>query len=275
MTSKGTENLLWELAGNDGKGGSPADGGRTPEEEGLLSDERLESYRSGKLDEAEARRVEEALSISPTGRQRLAELAEVQLEAPPETVRRHVLEAAPRGAAATPRQSQRRWWLGAAAAALAMALLIPTLLDRSLPEELIFDVTAAGRPPARSMTLSEEGIPSLATTRVTIVVEPRGAGQSGLEFGLYRLEGPHLRRLDLDPEVRRETGRGTAQFSALARDLAGSVPGDYEVFVAVAREGDLPEELSVSREEEAAEKLAAEGRRRVYRKVVHLLADER
>jgi len=275
MTSKGTENLLWELAGNEGKGDSLADSGRASKKQGLLTDERLEAYRLGNLDDGETRRVEEALSKSPTGRQRLAELAEVQLEAPPEAVRQRVLEAAPGGSAKPLRHPQRRWWLGAAAAVLAMALLIPSLLDRSLPEELIFDVTAAGRPPARSMTLSEEGIPSLATTRVTIVVEPRGEGRSGLEFGLYRLEGPQLKRLDLAPEVRREIARGTAQFSALAQDLAGTVPGGYEVFVAVAREGDLPRKLSVSAEEEAAEKLAAEGRRRVYRKVVHLLADER
>ena len=259
MTSKGPEDLLWELAGNEAYGGD-----REP-----LTDERLRAYRAGKLDGEEARGIEEALAASPAGRRRLTELADVTLDAPPEAVRRRVLEAAPGGAPPVP--MNRRWWLGAAAAVLMAAVLVPSLLDRSLPEELVFDVTATGRPPARSRTAADDGIPSLATTRVTIVVEPRTEARSGLDFGLYRVDGPRLKRLDLDPAVRRETGRGTVRFSALAQTLADTVPGDYEVFVAVGREGDLPAELAVASEADAADTLAANGRRRVYRQVIHLL----
>jgi len=250
------EELLWELSRRreEGETGPPP------------SDGELESWRAGRLPEADAGRVEALLAADPAARARLAELAEVRPPAPPPAVRGHVLA---RFAGEAPRRRILRWLPAAALAAGLLAAIGISLLGPSrLPAGLAYDVTARGLARERSTDPAAGAFEAYPETRVRIEVEPRGEAEADVELGLYR-EGPG--RLEHIP-VRVEMDRGAASLTAAASALVGTVPGPHDLWVVASRPGDLPATVRKDPGADSRTLLEDEGRRRVYPLRLMLLA---
>lgn len=249
-----TEDLLRELA-------------QLEEVEGaaLPSIELLAAYREGRLAPAEAERLEVLLGDHPAARERLAHLAGVPLPRPPERIRAAVLAAAPRQSA---RSFTLRWqgWAAAAGIVLAVAAL-PFLLQRRggagpLPD---YEVSLTGLAVERSApAAAAREVEARPETRISIEVAPADRAVDGVEFGLFRRVADRLERLAVGAGIRLVENRGAAAFEARASALVGSVAGDHELLVVVARRGELPSGLRLGPGEDAAAALGGDGRRRVY-----------
>jgi hypothetical protein len=254
------EDLLWEISRRD----EPAEGPPPP-------DEALQAYREGRLPEEEALRMEALLAASPAARARLAELAGVAAPAPPAAVRSRVLARFP----GRPSRSPVRRWLPAAALAASLVLAIGYSVwnTPSLPAGLSYEVTAAGIARDRSAGKTAEALEAFPGTRVRLVVEPRGEALADVGFGVYRERGRRLERLatsggGLSLEVR----RGAAVLTAPASALVGDRPGTYDLYLVVARPGDLPAGYDVTTETDREALLEDDGRRLAYPVRLTLLA---
>jgi len=222
-TKNDPEELLWELSrlNEEGEAGPSVSG------------EELEAWRAGRLSEADAERVEARLAADPAARTRLAELAEIRPPAPPAAVRDRVLA---RFAGEAPRRRVLRWLPAAALAAALLAAIGISLVGPSrLPGGLEYDVTAQGL--ARERSADRPGaFEAYPETRVRIAVEPRGEAEAGVEIGLYREKDDRLERVP----VRVEMDRGAAVLTGTASALVGTAPGPHDLWIVVARPGDLP-----------------------------------
>lgn len=253
MDANELERLLSELTFlEDGSGTAPP------------ADTVLHAYREGRLDSVAAQRVERALATSAAARTRLATLADIRPATPPQQVRRQVLQAV------SPREayfSRRRWWwpaVAAMAAALLVAVGLIFVAPPSLPVEMDYEVVARGLAQERSLEPQSEVAYALPDTRVVLVATPRGAAVAGFEVGLYRRTGNRILRIEEGEALQTEAHRGAVTFSGKARDLVGTQPGTYDLYVVVAQRGDLPDSERVASGQAPAAALAGGARRRVY-----------
>jgi hypothetical protein len=239
-----------------------------------LGDEILASWRAGELPEAERERVEILLGHSPAARKRLARLAGLRLPEPPARVREAVL-ASFRPARPAPGPLRRAWWW-AAAAALALALSFPLLRPGqprgpshgagSLP---VYELALGGgqaqvRSVPRNPGKSRE-VAASPDQRITLAITAVDGGKAGVEFGLFRLAGSKLERLDDDRPFAVE--RDAATFAGEARALAGAVPGRYPLLAVAAWPEDMPADGSAVAGHDpqaVAAALTAGERRRVF-----------
>jgi hypothetical protein len=229
--------LLWDLPGTD-------DGPAPP-------DDVLRAYRSGSLTPAEAERVEWMLTRSAEGRARLAELGGVRLPSVPNRLRRQIVGDVP---ALRPWLTLDWRWAVAvlAVAVVAFALLFLPRSPGTRAPVPPFDVRVLGLADTRSAPGTARARPE---TPVTIVIEAEGPTTQGLVYAVYRLRDDRLERL-APGEVAVETHRGGAVLKASGESLAGRVPGEHELFVAIAPGERLPEQLVVGPEQDPAARLA-------------------
>lgn len=241
--------LLWELPF--------ADDGPAP------SDEELQTYRSGTLAPSEAERIEWMLTRSAEGRARLAELGGVRLPQVRSRLRRQIVGEVP---------SLRpwltldwRWAVGFLAVAIVVGafLFVPRAPETGLVVPP-FDVRVLGLAETRSTPGTARARPE---TPVTIVVEAEGPTATGLEYAVYTRHDDRLERL-APSDVTIETHRGGAVLKTTGERLAGSEPGEHELFVAVAPQGRLPERLVVPPTHDPADWLAQACAGRVLRRTL-------
>lgn len=264
MTAMDPEELAWRLAAEepDVPLGEP------------VSNDTLRAYRQGELAADEREALETRLARDPEVRRRLVRLAEVQPSPPSPELRERVLrsfeEATGRG--------RRRWLPAVAAAALvALAILVPVLSDRSpdgstgpLPRELAFEVVVTGLAEARSDPRASATVEAEPETTVRILARATSSMDSPLALAVYRRSPDGLRRVAEAPV---EPDRGAAELSVRAADLLGREPGRFQVFVVVARPGDLPARVPLAVEADPETALAENGHRRVYARELVLLPE--
>jgi len=263
MSAMTPEERLWKVSGVE-----TDQGGTVP------PDDVLRAYRAGRLPAPELERIERVLCRSARARERLAELAGTSLAVPRARIRRRVLESE--------RASRWRWPVGragSAAALLALAALgsfgyhwlspdrAPAVAN-PIPPGLEFDVRVEGLSVVRSSPGTTTALPG---TTIRITVEPRQDAAAGLEFGIYTLRSGSARRLAPSAGLRLETARGAAVFTATAERLVGDAPGTHELFLVAAREGALPEAVTLYPDRPVDELLAAASGGRVYRRTLTLL----
>lgn len=262
-STRDDEELLWELSRRE-EGEAPAD---------PLDDAALAAWREGRLPEEEARSLETRLAADPAARARLLELAGLAASPPPAGIRARVLAAT--GGRPPARRVVRRW---AAAAALAAAALVATVglrlfVPPRLPEDLRYEVTAHGLAERRAPGAAATRLAAYPQTRVRVVVEPKGVSEAEVEFGLYRAAGGSLERLPAGEDVRLTARRGAAELSGAAAALAGGPPpGVYDLYLVVARPGDLPRRVRLDAGDDPLARLARGGRRRVHPLRLELLS---
>ncbi len=263
MDPKELEEIIWELSRHD----EPAATGQAVPGE-------LDDYRAGRLEGEAARRVATRLGRDPEVRRQLIERSGLAAAAPPPALRERVLEAFEASGRPAPK---RRWatWLGSAAlaASLLMAVLFGLRASRQLPAELAYRVEVSALqglrqddPPAGPT----EVVRAYPETLVEISAIPEDLAEADLEAALYRQRPAGLERLrDLEPE----TDRGAIRWRVRADRLAGPDPGVHNLFLVIARRGDLPSG-GVLEPGEAPERALGAGRRRlVYRRPILLLPD--
>lgn len=251
MDPRDSDPLLAELA-------------RLPEPEGdVPSDELLAAYRRGELPPEEQERLERRLARSSAARLKLLALAgPVAPARPGEAVRSQVLASF----AAARRSRSRRLWGLAAAAALVLGAGLPWLYRATrAPLPAYHVLLSGGQAEVRGAGdggLRQE-IRAFPEQEVGIRVAPEERREARMEIGLYRVEAGRLERLDGGGFT---DGREGAALSRPAAALAGTVPGRYPLYLAVARPGDLPEDGAAAPggdPESLAAALAAGGRRQV------------
>lgn len=218
------DDLLWELPRAEASDDRP-----------VPPDEKLLAYRDGRLNAAEEAKLEWELAGSRKGRERLAVLAGVRLDA-------------------SPRRGRGGWRLASIALAAASILLAVWLGLRPGTAPIpAFDVHVEG-------LALERGGPGGATafpdTRVRVHVDPAGDAVAGLSYDAYRLEGNALARV-VDLAV--EAPRGHAVLSAPAIRLVGDAPGPREFFVVVSRRASLPDRIDFGSAGPAAALAGASG----------------
>lgn len=259
MTPTEPDDLLWEISRRDEPAGSPPP-----------PDEALAAYREGRVTDEEGERIEAQLADSPAARTRLAELAGVTAPAPPPAVRERVLARFPGRA---PRHPVRRWLAAAAlAASLLLAVGYSVLHRPGLPAGLEYQVTASGIARERSAGPAAGPVEAYPETRVRLVIEPQGEALAEVDFGIYRERGPSLERLTPGGPLTLEIRRGAAVLTGPASSLVGDRPGTYDLYLVVARPGDLPAEHGLEPGADREAVLEDGGRRRAYSVRLHLLA---
>lgn len=221
-----SEETLRQLAAYDGEDDEPSPTAET-----------LAAYRAGELATEERRAVERTLARSADGRRRLAELAGLSQTVPSPELRERILASAPR--------RRRRSFVATIAALAAVLLTAIGLLywlrghqGGSLPSGVTYQIASAeGLAVVRSGAAAGDVLTAYPDTEVRLTVAPEGDTVDGLEFGLYRLTDGELQRLR--DGVHLESRRGTAVFTALAADLVGVAPGQFQLLVVVGWEGRL------------------------------------
>ncbi len=201
------------------------------------TDAELRAYREQRLDPAAAQRVERVLGSNRGARERLAALS--GLDAPSPELRRRLLRTE------SPRRGHRldKRVIVAAVACLCVCAPVAWWATRHIDETSInlqgasFDVSVEGIASRRSHREEKLALPS---TLVRIEVSPAGKAIPDLEFGLYRLDGVQLRRLQQGDGLVLVEQDGAARFEVVAEQLAGSQAGGYDFVVAVAPRGSLP-----------------------------------
>jgi hypothetical protein len=251
--------------------------GASEETDAAAPDEaRLRSYLAGELSDAEQEKLETDLARSPAGRQRLAELAGIEVERPSPRVRERVLAALPEasaqggdsqpsdptqraawrwpGARTQPLTShrRRRTWRTAAAAAAVLLLAITGYRWLGPAGETVvvadFELAATALASDRSAApyTGSESAPSSVlhaypSTRISIRATSESANRGAVDYAIYRLEEDRLVRIELEPTLFRYGG----EFEAPARQMVGERPGRYRLYVAAAAHGDLPRSVAV------------------------------
>jgi hypothetical protein len=211
MSRRTDSDRLWDLPRVEGQDDGP-----------VPPDEILAAYRAGALPADESTRLEWRLAGSRRGRERLAALAGVRLDASPR---------------------RRSPWIAALVAAAAM-ITIAALL-----------VVGQGKPPALpEFSVRVEGLASVrgvpgearayASQRVRVVIEPRGEAVAGLTFAAYREEGGGLMRLIEAREIEVTADRGSASLTAEAGQLVGLSDGTRPFFVVVSNRSGLPDRIT-------------------------------
>ncbi len=287
MTSFDPEELLWELSSTDRDRSDDAP---------VPPDETLVAYREGRLEAAQAQRLESLLAHSTEARERLIELAESTLSEPSAALRDRLVPptVASGGHAAT---APRPWWPAATAVAAACLLAVGLYLSRpaevvevppfEVSFELLAEIRSQGGTTAGTsgsdfadgdfadgdFAGSDFAGSAFAETPVRIAVEPAENGVAGLDFGLYLRREETLVRLVPGSGLRFEAHRGAAVFEAPAGRLVGSAPGSYELFVVAATQ--LPVTIELAAGEEAQAVLREMTGGRIYRRSITLLADPR
>lgn len=272
MAPKDPEDLLWELSRL----------GEVDTEE-PLDDEALRAWREGRMSEEEAAALEKRLADSPASRARLRELAGLAGGGLSPELRERVLarfgERERQNVVDFQRPEPRkplRWrsrWLPAAA--LAASVLVAVLVFRTpdpLPPGLAYDLTAQG------LALERSGAPGAPSgtveaypdTSVRLDVTPQGAAEGDVEVGLYRRRGGRLERLEPGAEISVERARGAFRVQGRAGALVGGEPGLRELFIVVARTGDLPDGLEPG--DGPRHEPAGERRRLIYIQPIRILA---
>jgi hypothetical protein len=150
----------------------------------------------------------------------------------------------------------------------------------NLPPDLSYRVTISGMAQERSARSAASEAEVYPQTRVRIAAEPLGAAIADLEFGLYRRAEHGLVRVGPGEGLAVEVYRGAAVFTGRAGDLVGERPGTHELYVVVARPGQLPPHLRFEAADDPITRLAAVCRCLVYRRILKLrspqgAADER
>ena len=234
MKDPESDDLVWQLprAGADDDAPPP-------------SDTLLNAYRAGELSQQEETRLEWALIGSRRGRERLAELGGIRLEARPKPalVRRPLMTA----------------MLAAAAVIAVVALLVVGGgRTRALPD---FEVRAYGLAATRA---DRGGAQAFASGRVHVVVEPRGEAIPEVAFAAYRVDASELTRLAEPADMTIEIDRGSATLIAAAERLVGPDVGTRPFFVVVTRTSSLPDRVPVNAETPEAALTRASGGK-VYR----------
>ena len=239
MTRRMDDDRLWDLPRVESFDDRPAP-----------PDASLAAYRDGTLPPGEATRLEWHLAGSRRGRERLAALAGIRIEARPALRSRRIPMAAA--------------LLATAAAAGIVALLVvgrgrlPGLEGRPVPE---FSVRVDGLATVR-------GVPgearAHAAERVRVVVEPVGEAAAGLTFAAYRLDDGGLTLLEEPRDVAIAVDRGSASIAAEAARLVGPAEGTRPFFVVVSHRAALPGRVAASTED-AESTLAGATGGRVYR----------
>jgi hypothetical protein len=267
------EELLWQLSARQ-EGSAPAP-----------DDAALRAYREGRLGPEAATAVERALAESRQGRERLAQLAEIEPEGPPAELRARILAQAPgrAGLSAAPgrgrvlesavkflRRPRGRWGLALAATVLLATVAWRFFVPAGLPADLQFQVSASGLAEVRGEQHVTGPISAGPDTVVTLTMEPVGQAVNRVDFALYRLRDRSLERVDTLPGVNREVYRGAARFSARAAMLAGPTPMPKNLFLVAARPGDLPDRFELADGADAEATLRGEHRRRVVRQEIQL-----
>ncbi len=256
MTGLDPEEILWTLSATD----------RDAPDAAVPSDETLLAYRAGQLEDSEAQRVETLLGHNIEARERLIELAMVDLAVPSAALRERLVPS-----------PKRPWWAASAAVAAACLVALGLYLaqPRALREVPAFDVSVEMLATVRSSAGTEPGtLPAtthqaFAETPVRIVLEPTEHGVAGVEFGLYIRRDQVLERLVPGAGLQLETHRGSAVFEATAARLLGTTPGAYELFVVAANR--LPSSIDVDPGAEALASLANATGGRIYHQAITLL----
>lgn len=219
----------------------------------------LAHYQAGRLSAADEERVERELAEDSELRHRWIELGGVAPPQLPPRVREAVLAAV--------RPAPRRGWWAAAAAALVGVTVVPWLLlsdrvgnGKPLPA---YAVEVAGLAADRGGTRPGAEALALPETRISIVATAEEEPVAGVEYGLYRQEPGRLARLLPGGPIRLEARPEAAVFEAPAAALVGSAPGRHQLFVVVARRGQLPPDRALAAGEDAGEALARGGHRQV------------
>ncbi len=265
--SRAQSSLLWNLSRQDDERILAS-----AEDLGIdIEDEILAAYRDGSLPERQAQSVERALASSTQARRTLANIVGLDHTELPEGTRDRVLSAIETGTQAAmteeaakviPFSTRVRQFAVplAIAAALLLAVVLVPRGNTGMPQGVHYDVRATGLAQVRGeevvATTSLEAEPE---TLLRLEALPEGMVTRDLDFGLYTLEGNSLVR----SSARAAVDRGAARFEVIAADLIGSEPGTRRLWVAVAREGKLPQALDAEGAE-AAELLADNGQRLVY-----------
>ncbi len=261
MDSPKLEDIIWELSREAEPATSePAD----PQE--------LDDYRAGRLDDEAARLMASRLGRDPEARRRLIERSALATAEPPPAVRARVLEAFEASRQRTP---PRRWapWLGsvAVAASLLLAVTFAVRAPRELPAELAYQVEVSGLQalrqddPAADPTAAVRAYPE---TLVEISAIPEEFAEGDLEAALYRQRQGRLERIrDLEAQA----DRGSIRWRARADRLVGPEPGVHNLFLVIARRGDLPSGGALEPGETPENALSAARRRLVYRQTILLL----
>ena len=300
------DELLWQLA--DMARGDLASDKRAEKMDdaaGPAFEAELRAYRTGTLDAAATRKIEQALARNATWRRQLSEIAEVTPEEPPSHLRQRAIDAMLRalsppeeklgpGQPASPRRPPRsnrpfrRFAPLLAAAVLVLAVGAGLVWRLGTGSELApsptpdavaalasaeFDIRLELGTGIRSGRTSETR-PSQSVVPpdqfLRIVVEPRDRAVAGVEFALYRQEDGQWRRLDAGDGLELERTRGSAAFRITAAALVGARSGSHDVLVAVAPEGQLPTTLAATSGEEAAAWLAERSWGKVVRRTLTL-----
>jgi hypothetical protein len=255
------ERILRELAERETGDDLPAPG-----------DERLRSYREGRLDAGGSRELEALLARSAAGRRRLLELAGVDRTLPLRRARKAVL------AGGAPRRRAFSWAMAAAAAILVATLSTFFLHTGGAPGRGAYEVAARGLAEVRSgdpvPSPAAGPVRAYAGTALRIAVRARQEETpSGASFALFRRGRGFLRRVP-PAEVRVESERGSATFTGeAARVLATRVPGVYALYVVVSTAGEPPAEVPLATGGDPVAALQSAGHL-VYPLTVRLLADE-
>ncbi|MDY7096192.1 MAG: hypothetical protein SX243_24725, partial [Acidobacteriota bacterium] len=177
-----------------------------------------------------------------------------------------------------------RPWLAAAAAAMVVGALGLVLLRSpgALPPEVAYSVEVRGLAEVRDVPSSQDPeastadvppeVAAYAGTMVRIVARPERSLALRLEPALYRLseEGPEPVEPDRWELERRD---GVFTLSGEAGALTGGTAGLHTLYLVLVRPGDLPEELGAWEASNLQERLAADGRRRVYPVILELLPE--
>lgn len=262
MTKRDPEALGWAL--------SSVACDRNEGEASELSDETLRAYQDGRLSEPDAAEVERLLADSRRARARLNALAQVELPSPDSDLRATILGQAP--APRRPKTVSRRWMMGlAAAVVLGVGLTWSLIPPDGIPQGLSYNVGCTGLATTRAGEVATGAVEGYPDTPIRIALVPRSNATAGLAHGLYQIDRGRLRRLDVGDQIKLQTDRGTAIFTARAADLVGASPGVHAVIIAVAQPDDLPDVVPLDAEQDPGLALAASGRRLVYVQDIKIL----
>ncbi|MEM7048489.1 MAG: hypothetical protein AAF604_02470 [Acidobacteriota bacterium] len=235
-------------------------------------DETLRAYRAGRLSDAEAQAVEKQLSRNPGARRRLIELAD--LEALDESRALAAGSGGEKPNAPLTRIRRQRWALAASVVGILLLGLWFGVISRQLPRPMSsdYEVLAFGLATARGETVPPGSLEARPETALRFEIAPREEASADVEFGLYGRDGDALRRFQRVDARQLEASQGAAVLRLRASEILTEGPGDYLLFVVVARPGDLPVLLELEPGETGRDRLAEGSRRKVYPQTVRLLA---
>lgn len=258
MTSGNHDDRLWEASRHTQETPQPT-----------VGDDELIAYREGRLSAERERELERQLGDSARLRQRLANLAGFELPQPSAGLRKRVLGT----------KSNFYRWAVVAAALLIATLLMPVIWQQRQPDlhqravaalrsGVDFDIHVGALAELRSEGTSMRALPG---STVNVVMEQRGKAIAGLEFGLYRLAGNRLVRLDEHDHLTTTVTRGAVEWRTPATSLVEATPGLHAFYIAVAPQGALPQQLNLKAGAEPDRQLAAACHGQAYVSTLQIL----